>query len=157
MFNKANKPYPKTEESCSDLMRRLMKTFQSDYSKLSTVSNTNSMISHYCNSEQQQQSKEDLATCSPNPKKEFNTCFDSAGKSNMSLMDQLTCTSERAKNLESAQKMVEKTEKDNKEKYPVINMRSLVAENQIKTHLIVDEFMRNINPGVSPVKKLKMA
>lgn len=38
------------------------------------------------------------------------------------------------------------TEKQKDREIPVIDMTSLVAENQIKTHLIVDEFMRKINP-----------
>jgi len=125
----------KGDESCTEIMRSLMKTCQSDYSKLSTVSNTKSMLSHYCN-------EKDEGSCTTSPiNKWFKEEFSSAGKSQLSLMEQLTSTSECLK----------------KEKeVPVINMRSLVAEYQIKTHLIVDEFMRKINPFEN-MKKLKIA
>lgn len=76
MFEKAivNENGNKGEETCTDIMRNLMKTFQSDYSKLSTVSNTKSMLSHYCNED---------SSCPESPiRKPFKEEFDSAGKSN---------------------------------------------------------------------------
>ena len=81
-------------------MKRLMVTFQSDYSKLNTVSNSKSMISHYCNSESSLTDKNtnsiDEIDINLTPEKASpvqTDSFYSAGK--YSLMDQLTSASER--------------------------------------------------------------
>ena len=90
------------------------------------------MISHYCN---QNNSPESPEKKEPTPNKEFN----SAGK--MSYTDQITTTSTI----------------DQSVKHPVINVRSLVAEQQIRSHLILDEFLKSIRVDMQPVqKKLKI-
>ena len=90
------------------------------------------MISHYCSQKNTPDSPEKNG---PTPIKEFN----SAGK--MSNTDQITTTSTI----------------DQPVKHPVINVRSLVAESQIRSHLILDEFLKSIRVDIQPVqKKLKI-
>lgn len=148
MMQKTAKNVSKPEESTAELMRNLMKTFSCDYQKLSTVSSPKSMMNHYCSSPQ----KSDVGSGCPLGDKETNYsteksstekhALSSAGK--LSLMDQLTNHTDRFGSEE-------------KSKVAVVNVRALVAEAQIKNHLIVDEFMRNINPIAKSTKKLKTA
>lgn len=48
LLQKSCKQYSKSDESYTEIMRKLMKTFSSDYQKLSTTCNSKNMISHYC-------------------------------------------------------------------------------------------------------------
>lgn len=96
-------------ESCNELMKKLIKTCDPKPTRVLGVSDTNKMISHYCNSKNTESpEKNDAVIVS----KEFN----SAGK--MSNTDQMTSASTY----------------NPSEKQPLINVRSLVAESQIRSH-----------------------
>ena len=90
------------------------------------------MISHYCSPKITPESPEKNENIA-------NREFGSAGK--MSNTDQITTTSTQ----------------DLSARQPEINARSLVAESQIRSHLILDEFLKSIRNDIQPVqKKLKI-
>lgn len=129
-------------ESSSYLINKLMTALHPKERKLDMFSDPGAMMSHYINQDYNDKQGtllgKRLSTTSPFLSK------DKDQSTNLSYVDQT---------LEDSNYDFHKSLYS---ELPIINSTSLVAESKIKTHLIIDEFMKNINPGLQVCKKLKV-
>lgn len=144
LIEKTSKPASKSDESYPEIMKKLMKTLAYDHQKLSTIPDPRKMISHYCTSSVGDNKDDDKSPSQTGSRKQSSEVLRPGEM--VTLTDQLTMAGQ-------------KNQENDKEKVPLLNIRALVTEAQIKSHLIVDEFMKNIKsnyPVSTGSKRLKL-
>lgn len=127
-MEKSGDKYYQGEESFTEIMEKIMKSMSLDEPKFSTTSNYGNLVSHYCESPKNDASERLSRSVS--------------GSGEFPTPDKKTL----GHNLASS------PEKQNDRS---LDVTALVAEAQVKSHLIVDEFMRSICIHESNLKRIK--
>ena len=151
IYKHSSKSTSSENETSSFLINKLMTTLHPKEPKHEIFSDTNEMINHYCGQDHNESTKQDDKLLekrfkSPSP---F-LSKDKDASTNVSYID---------RTMEDSGYKYDSTYDLHKTfgyDAPIINSTSLLAESKIKTHLIIDEFMKNINPGLLVNKKVKV-